>query len=275
MRLRPREEAARAHEQDGEEDEVPGEVAPADRDLGSDRLRDPEHDAAGERAPERAESADDHRLERRRSAAPGRCDRVEARPDAEEDAGDRGRRERHRHRDARRACGCRCPTSCAVRWSSEVARSDAAEPRVADQELEADEEDDGDEERDQREPADRDLARDPDALRLDRARRRAAAESAENCSSRAFWMMIESPNVARIGASPLSSVKLSSRYWSAKPSAAISGMTSDERRRTGSSRGCPRSRATRNAARTIRSPWARLTRRMTPKTSERPVAKSA
>ena len=30
--------------------------------------------------------------------------------------------------------------------------------------------------------------------------------SAENCSSSAFWMITESPNVARIGASPLSSV---------------------------------------------------------------------
>ena len=31
----------------------------------------------------------------------------------------------------------------------------------------------------------------------------------------------------------------------------------------------------RNAARMLRSPWARLTRRMTPKMSDRPVANSA
>ena len=42
-------------------------------------------------------------------------------------------------------------------------------------------------------------------------------------------MMTERPNVARSGASPLSSVKLRSTYWSTKPSAAISGITMHER----------------------------------------------
>ena len=41
-----------------------GEHAPAGRELGAHRLGDAEDDPADERAPQRAEPADDHRLER-------------------------------------------------------------------------------------------------------------------------------------------------------------------------------------------------------------------
>ncbi len=54
---------------------------------GADRLRDAEDDAAGERAPEAAEPADDHRLEG--VDQPGRPDgRIEIGADAEEEGGD-------------------------------------------------------------------------------------------------------------------------------------------------------------------------------------------
>src|SRR5689334_4940322 len=69
---RTREQAARPHDQDGEEGEMAGEDLPFRIDPGADGLRDPEHDAAGERTPEAAEPADDHRLER--IEQPGRAD---------------------------------------------------------------------------------------------------------------------------------------------------------------------------------------------------------
>ena len=56
--------------------------------LGADGLRDADHDAAGERAPQAAEAADDHRLER--VDQPRRADgRIEIGADAEKERGDR------------------------------------------------------------------------------------------------------------------------------------------------------------------------------------------
>ena len=75
-----------------------GEHLPARIDLRADRLRDAENDAAGERAPEAAEPADDHRLEA--EDQPRRPDRrIEIGADGEEHAGDRDDRERQRHRE--------------------------------------------------------------------------------------------------------------------------------------------------------------------------------
>ena len=98
------------HEQHDQEDQVAGEDAPARRELGADRLRHAEHDAAHQRAPERAEAADDHRLEgeeQLRRAVAGR----ERRAHAEEHAGDGHDAERRAPWPARRAGGCRCPSA--------------------------------------------------------------------------------------------------------------------------------------------------------------------
>ena len=73
-----------------------GEHLPARIDLRADRLRDAEDDAAGERAPQAAEPADDHRLEA--EDQPRRADRrIEIGAHRQKHAGDRDHRERQRH----------------------------------------------------------------------------------------------------------------------------------------------------------------------------------
>ena len=100
-------------------------------------------------------------------------------------------------------------------------------------------------------------------------------ESAEKVSSNAFWMMMDSPKVTRIGGRiPRPSRRLRINAWSAYPSAAMSGTTSNRTRNGLTPRASTATTAS-NAARMLRSPWARLTIRITPKMRERPVAKSA
>ena len=50
---------------------MPGQDLPAGIDLGADALRDAQDDAAGQRAPEVAKPADDHRLEAEDQPRPG------------------------------------------------------------------------------------------------------------------------------------------------------------------------------------------------------------
>src|SRR5438445_521854 len=57
------EQALGPQRQDGEEGEMAREYLPAGIDLRADGLRHAENDAAGQRAPHAAESADDDRLE--------------------------------------------------------------------------------------------------------------------------------------------------------------------------------------------------------------------
>src|SRR5262245_66528837 len=83
---------------------MPAEDAPARRELCAHRLRHAENDAADERAPERAEAADDHGLEGEqktvRTAAEG-----ERRADTEEDSCDGDDAERQPHGEAVHATG--------------------------------------------------------------------------------------------------------------------------------------------------------------------------
>ena len=58
-----REEAARLEQEDDKEGEMPGKDLPFRIDRSTHRLRHAEDDAAGKRAPERTEPADDDRLE--------------------------------------------------------------------------------------------------------------------------------------------------------------------------------------------------------------------
>ena len=77
-------------------------------------------DAAGERAPEAAEAADDHGLEG--VEEPGRTDAgIEVGAGAEKEAGDCADRERDAHGD-RIDRWWSMPMSCAISLSSEVAR---------------------------------------------------------------------------------------------------------------------------------------------------------
>ena len=83
-------------------------------------LGDAEHDAAGQRAPQRAEPADDHRLEREDELRSGRLAGSNVERIAEERAGERGRGDRDRRspghrRGARgRRRGAAVSGSCAV-----------------------------------------------------------------------------------------------------------------------------------------------------------------
>ena len=94
----------RMHQHDQEGD-VAGEDLPFRIDVGADRLRQPHDDAAGERAPQAAEPADDHRLEG--VEEPRRADaRVEIGAGAEKERGEGADRERNRPWSAHRSSGC-------------------------------------------------------------------------------------------------------------------------------------------------------------------------
>ena len=67
---------------------MPGQDSPAGREPGTDGLRHAEDDAADQRAPERAEAADDDGLEREQQTIGSAAER-ERRADPERDAGDR------------------------------------------------------------------------------------------------------------------------------------------------------------------------------------------
>ncbi len=107
-----------------------GEQLPTRIDLCADRLRDAENDAAGQRSPHAAKSADDHRLESENE--PRRSDgRVEIGPHGEKDPSDGNHRQRqgHRHREdvtrvephqlchglVVRSCAQRAAERCAVK----------------------------------------------------------------------------------------------------------------------------------------------------------------
>src|SRR5690242_8444958 len=60
---RTREQAVRPYHQYEQEGHVAGQNLPFRIDVRADRLRQADNDAAGERAPQAAEAADDHRLE--------------------------------------------------------------------------------------------------------------------------------------------------------------------------------------------------------------------
>ena len=118
---RAREEAARPEHQHGQEGEMAGEDLPFRIDRGADRLRDADDDAAGERAPQAAEPADDHRLEG--VDQPRRADgRIEVGADAEEERRRRRRRPSRAPWRWRRCVLLSMPISCAVSVSSEMAR---------------------------------------------------------------------------------------------------------------------------------------------------------
>ncbi|GCC48230.1 hypothetical protein chiPu_0032353, partial [Chiloscyllium punctatum] len=93
-----REETARPHHQHGQEGEMAGQDLPFRIDPAPDRLSQPEHDTARQRAPQAAEAADDHGLER--IEQPRRPDRrIETGTDAEHDSGDHRDREREPDRN--------------------------------------------------------------------------------------------------------------------------------------------------------------------------------
>ena len=99
--------------------------------------------------------------------------------------------------------------------------------------------------------------------------------SAENPSSRPFWMTIDRPKVTSSGGRiSLPSVRLSRKNCSPQPMANINGIAISAATNGLSPSAVTRTRI-RKAASTIRSPWARLTSRMMPKTRLRPAANSA
>src|SRR2546425_8981726 len=76
---------------------MPGQLAVGGIELGTDRVRNPENDAAHQRSPQRSETTDDDRLERDEEAA--RTDvRRERRPDPEAHSGKGDDPERDRDR---------------------------------------------------------------------------------------------------------------------------------------------------------------------------------
>ncbi len=145
-----------------------GQHAPARREPRADRLRDAEDDAADQRAPERAEAADDHRLEGEEQPV-GAAREREGRPDAEEDAGDGddGQRQRHRERVEPAVVDPHQRRGLAVVGGGAEGPADR---RAADEELQPDEQQNGHGEGQQREPADGDPAAQRQARRLEAAR---------------------------------------------------------------------------------------------------------
>ena len=107
---RAREQPARANDQDEQEGEVAGEDLPGRRQRGAERLRDAQHHAANQRAPQAAEPADDHGLERQdQPDRPGR--RIEIGADGKQHAGERREDHGDRHAPARTDGDCRCPST--------------------------------------------------------------------------------------------------------------------------------------------------------------------
>ena len=211
----------------------PGEDRVLRVDLRAERLRDAEHDAAEQRAPERADAADHDGLERedqlRRAAAYGSKvermarnrpasagdrdgDRGRARVDgARVDADELGRVGVLRPwRASRGPDGVRDRNSCRPP-STTIATTRISAPSRRD----------------------REAGRDLPARGRDRRRRcrRASARRARSLLSSRFWITIESPNVVSSGTStPGAQAALEDRHAAARSRAAsITGSTSDER----------------------------------------------
>ena len=198
---RRHEQPAAGTGQHDEEDQVPGE----DRVLRIDRApivwATPSTMPPTQRAPQRAEAADDDGLEGEdelgRSAG-----RVEARVDGQERAGQRRGADRDRggpgvHRRGRHADqpgGVRI-----LRGGPHL----PAERGAAQQQLEPAEHGHRDRQHEQPEVRDGELVGDPPAADADRARRppRASARPGEKICSSAFWITIASPNVVSSGVS--------------------------------------------------------------------------
>ena len=192
---------------------MPGKELPAGIDLRADRLRDAEDDAAGERAPQAAEAADDHGLEA--EDQPRRPDRrIEIGADGEEHAGDRHHRERERHRQREDVAVVEAHELRDRRVVGGGAEG-AAERGAVEQNLQAADDGDGDDELEERQDADPE----PSAswkLATSIAPACSRRLSAVNSSSSPFWMMTERPNVTSSGGRRSSpSVRLSSARCSA------------------------------------------------------------
>ena len=89
--------------------------------------------------------------------------------------------------------------SCAICWSSEVARNAIPSGVRREQQLEPEGQRQRHREDDQREPADREVLAQVQAGGQQARPRRSARESAENSSSSTFWMMIDRPKVTSSG----------------------------------------------------------------------------
>jgi len=103
------EQTARPDQQNQQEGQMPSEDLPFRIDRRAERLGDADDDATGKRPPQRAETADDDRLEGIDSAAPA-DGRIEVGARAEIECGDR----HHHHGDARwrwqRSASAGCPS---------------------------------------------------------------------------------------------------------------------------------------------------------------------
>jgi hypothetical protein len=87
-----------------------------------------------------------------------------------------------------------------------------------------------------------------------------------------FWIAIDRPNVATIWyAGSTATSRSNTRRWPTTPATAATGMTT-RRARNGFHVALSTIVDAPNAAATARSPWARLTSRITPNAIDRPVA---
>lgn len=152
---------------------MPGQHLPAGIDLGAGRLDHAQDDAAGQRPPQAAEAADDHRLEP--VDQPVRPDRrVEIAPHRQEHAGDGDHRERQRHRQPEDVAGVQAHQPRHRRVVRDGPEG-AAERRAVEQQLQPADHHHGHGELRQRQDADAEPVGDPPRGHLDRPRLQPAA----------------------------------------------------------------------------------------------------
>jgi hypothetical protein len=175
---RPGEEAARARHQQREEGEVARQDLHAGIDAGADRLCHAQQHAAGQRPPQAAEPAHDHRLEGVDEACrPDR--RVDVGAHRHEQSGDAHDRQGERHGEGEDVAvvDAHEPRRLAVVGGG---AEGAAQLRAVEQQLQRRDDRDRAGEHDQRQPADGELAADTQAGRLQDPGLQLAAVSGED-----------------------------------------------------------------------------------------------
>lgn len=241
-------------------------------DRGADPLGDAEHGAAEQRAPEVAETPDDDGLEAEQEAARPR-DRIEIAVAAHQHARETGDREGQRRRDgvdlavvdAHQADGRGIVGGRAHR---------GPQPGAIEEGLDAADEHDREAEHAERVVADRETGQEAKARGRGVAHGQFPAVGAEDELQGVLDHdgQTEGDEQRRQQIPPQGPVE----HQTLQPVAdGRHQRQDDEQRRAQGSPACCISGKARKAASTMMSPWARLTMRMTPNMSDRPVAKSA